>query len=222
MSAPSALLLDFGAVISVSVFERHRETEALLGLPTGSLTWEGPIAPQTDPLWQAMQRDELSERDYWATRARELGEAVGEPGWDMNTMLRRVRQADPASVVRPQIRSLIARARQAGIRLGILSNELELFYGRDFLERMKVLEHFDVIVDASVTQVLKPDPQAYALAIHGLRLEPSRILFVDDQFRNIAGGVKAGLQTQYFDLRDIDGSLAAIAARLRLTTGTPS
>ena len=31
------LLLDFGSVISVSVFERHRQTEQLLGLPTSDL-----------------------------------------------------------------------------------------------------------------------------------------------------------------------------------------
>ena len=52
-----ALLLDFGAVISVSVFERHRETEQILGLPPGTLSWMGPIAPESDPLWQAMQRE---------------------------------------------------------------------------------------------------------------------------------------------------------------------
>jgi putative hydrolase of the HAD superfamily len=216
VTAPRALLLDFGCVISVSSFERHRETEALLGLAPNSLTWQGPIAPDTDPLWQAMQRDEITEREYWATRARELGESIGESAWDMNTMLRRVRQTDPEAVVRPQIRSLIAAAPVRGIRLGILSNELELFYGRDFLDRMRVLEHFDVIVDASFTNILKPDPRAYALAVDALGVSAGDVLFVDDQFRNIAGAVKAGLQTQYFDLRDVPGSIAAVAARLQL------
>ena len=97
MSAPRGLLLDFGSVISVSVFERHRETEAALSLRAGCLDWLGPLAPETDALWQAMQRDELSERDYWARRAAELGAAVGEPGWDVQTMMLRVRQTDPAA-----------------------------------------------------------------------------------------------------------------------------
>jgi putative hydrolase of the HAD superfamily len=222
VSAPRALLLDFGSVISVSAFERHRQTEALLGLAPNSLTWQGPIAPDTDPLWQAMQRDEITEREYWATRARKLGEAIGESGWDMNTMLRRLRQADPEAVVRPQIRSLIAAARVRGIPLGILSNELELFYGRDFLDRMRVFEHFDAIVDASFTNILKPDPRAYALAVDALRVSAGDVLFVDDQFRNIAGAVKAGLQTQYFDLRDVPGNIAAVAARLQLLPGISS
>ncbi|MBV8341931.1 MAG: HAD-IA family hydrolase [Gammaproteobacteria bacterium] len=216
MSAPRGLLLDFGAVISVSLFERHRDTEALLGLRAGTLGWLGPIAPETDLLWQAMQRDELSEREYWARRARELGSAVGEPDWDVKTMMARVRQTDPAAVVRPEMRQLIAVARSAGVRLGILSNELELFYGAEFLGRMGVIEEFDAVVDATHTGVLKPDARAYAQAAEEMRLAPGAILFVDDQRRNVAGAARAGMQSQHFELRDIPGSFAAIGARLRL------
>jgi putative hydrolase of the HAD superfamily len=216
LTSPRALLLDFGSVVSVSLFERHRETERILGLSPHSLTWLGPLAPETDPLWQSMQRNDITERDYWAVRARELGATVGESDWDMNTLLRRVRQADPATVVRPEIRSLIGIARQHAISLGILSNELELFYGAEFLEKMQVLEHFDVVIDATHTKIMKPDPRAYALAIDALKLPPKDILFVDDQFRNIAGAVAAGLQTQHFDLRDVQGNINAVAARLQL------
>lgn len=211
---PRGLLLDFGAVISVSVFERHRETESLLGLPQGSLTWLGPLAPDTDPLWQAMQRDELTEREYWATRARELGTSVGEPDWDVVRMLTRLRQFDPNAIVRPEIKQLIHAARARGIKVGILSNDLEFFYGKDFLARMDILREIGIIVDATHNGVLKPAPRAYELAIEAMRLAAEEILFVDDQFRNIAGAVKAGLQTHHFDLRDVSGQVTAIAARL--------
>lgn len=215
--APKGLLLDFGSVISVSVFERHRETELLLGLPSRSLTWMGPLAPQTDALWRSMQQDELTERDYWAIRAEGLGKMVGEDHWDMLTMLTRIRQVDPNAVVRPKMKRLIEAASRQGIRVGILTNEMELFYGKKFLERMDVLRYMQVIVDATHSNILKPDPRAYAMAIDAMGLRPEEILFVDDQFRNIAGGVKAGLLTQYFDLRDIDGNIASISARLHLT-----
>lgn len=213
---PRGLLLDFGSVISVSVFERHRETEAVLGLASGTLTWMGPLAPETDALWQSMQKDQISERDYWATRARELGRMVGEDGWDMLAMLTRIRQVDPNAVVRPKMKRLIEAACESGIAVGILTNEMELFYGKPFLDRMAVLRHMRAIVDATHNNILKPDPRAYALAIEAMGLRPDEILFVDDQFRNVVGGVKAGLQTQYFDLRDIDGHIASIAARLQL------
>ena len=215
-AAPQGLLLDFGSVISISVFERHRETEHVLGLPQGSLDWLGPLNPATDVLWQSMQRDEMSERDYWAQRAHELGSLVGEPDWDVMTMLTRIRQVDPNTVVRPAMVALIQQARAQGIAVGILTNEMELFYGRAFLERMDILKEIGSVVDATHNGILKPDPRAYALSIEAMGLQAQEILFVDDQFRNIAGAVAVGLQTQYFDLRDIQGNIAAIAARLQL------
>ena len=210
------LLLDFGAVISVSLFECHRQTEQLLGLPRGTLTWLGPLDPSTDPLWQSMLRQEISERDYWAVRAREVGEAVGQRGWDTRAMLARVRHTDPVHTVRPLVARLIGAARAAGLRVGILSNELELFYGTAFLDRMDVLRGLDAVVDATHTGILKPDPRAYAMAAERLALPAAQILFVDDQFRNIAGAVDAGMQVQFFDLRDVPGNVAAVAARLGL------
>jgi putative hydrolase of the HAD superfamily len=210
------LLLDFGSVMSVSVFERHRQTEQLLGLPANSLTWRGPFAPETDPLWQQMQRDEISERDYWAKRARELGEQLGEPGWTMQTLLTRISQVEPNTVVRPEMTRLITQTRARGVRVGILTNELELFYGKRFLEGLGVLREVDVFIDATHTGILKPDPRAYALATEGLHLPPRQVLFVDDQLRNIVGAVKMGLLTQYFDLRDVPGNIAATRARLGL------
>ena len=219
MSAPRGLLLDFGGVISVSLFERHRDTERTLGLAPNSLTWLGGVAPETDSLWQAMQRDELSEREYYARRARELGEAVGESGWDMARLLQRIRQADAHSVVRPGMRRLIGAAHAGGVRVGILSNDLELFYGADFLARAGLRAQLAAVIDAEHTRVLKPDVRAYALALDALGLPAAQVLFVDDQFRNIVGAVRAGLQVEPFELRDVPGSIAAVAARLRLAAG---
>jgi putative hydrolase of the HAD superfamily len=215
-SIPRGLLLDFGSVISVSVFERHRASERRLGVLPGSLRWQGPLNAAGDSLWQAMQNDRISERDYFAQRARETGELVGETGWDMATFLRRTREEDPNAIVRPQIARLVRRARSRGIRVGILSNELELFWGREYVAGIDLVQEVDAVIDATHTGVVKPAMPAYLQAIKALALEPAQILFVDDQFRNIAGAVAAGLQVQFFDLRDVDGNVAAVAARLRM------
>jgi putative hydrolase of the HAD superfamily len=81
---------------------------------------------------------------------------------------------------------------------------------------MSVLKDMAVIVDATHTGILKPDRRAYQLAVDELKTRPDEILFVDDQMRNVVGAAKAGLQVQYFDLRDINGNIAAIATRLNL------
>ena len=61
-SSSHALVLDFGGVISRTLFETHRETEVALGLPPDTLTWRGPFEPETDPLWQSMLRGEAGWR----------------------------------------------------------------------------------------------------------------------------------------------------------------
>ncbi len=217
---PTGLLLDFGSVISYSLFETHRATERVLGLPANSLTWLGPLAPESDALWRSMQQDEISERAYWAERSRELGRACGEDGWDMLTLLQRVRHPAPEATIRAEVRALVSSARQRGTRIGILSNEMELFYGKPFLDRLEIMKDIDVVIDGSHSHILKPERAAYGAAIKAMDMPAAQILFVDDQFRNIAGGHEAGLQTQLFELRDPAGSIAAIAARLRIAMET--
>jgi putative hydrolase of the HAD superfamily len=215
-STPTGLLLDFGSVITYSLFEKHHDTEAILGLPAGSLTWLGPLDPRTDDLWRDMQADRISERDYWARRAAQLGQACGEPGWDMLQLLKRVRHTEPNAAIRPQMRTLVQWAADAGVKVGILSNELELFYGSQFLARLDIMKDIAVIIDGSHSKVLKPDPKAYQAAADAMGMAPAQLLFVDDQMRNIVGAHQIGMQTQLFELRDPDGSAGAVLRRLRI------
>jgi putative hydrolase of the HAD superfamily len=98
-----ALLLDFGSVISKSLFERHELIEEKLNLPEGTLTWKGPFDPKNDPLWMSMQRDEITERDYWRTRAKEVGELVGEQNWSMIDLLNAIGgETNYAKILRPE------------------------------------------------------------------------------------------------------------------------
>ena len=195
-----ALVLDFGGVISKTLFETHDLTEQSLRLPEGSLTWQGPFDPLTDPLWQAMQRDEISERDYWHTRTREVGALVGEDWTEMQTFVKRARGADPDAVIRPEARKAIKAVHAAGYRLAILSNELDLFYGAEFRDKLPLLNHFELVVDATYTGILKPDPRAYAMVEDALVLPLSACVFVDDQLRNVLGAQRAGMQTVHFDV----------------------
>ncbi len=209
MNEPSALVLDFGGVISRMLFETHDLTEAALGLAPGTLTWRGPFDPASDPLWQDMQADRLSEREYWLQRTREVGQLMGEDWTRMETLVRRARGADVQAVIRPEAVAAIEAARAAGKRLAILSNELDLFYGADFRARLPLLQAFEVIVDATYTGILKPDPRAYAAVTQALGLPASACVFVDDQLRNVGGGLRAGMQTVHFDVLQPAASLGA-------------
>ncbi|RWA61153.1 HAD-IA family hydrolase [Mesorhizobium sp.] len=201
IEAAQALVLDFGGVISKSLFETHQQSEKALGLPPGTLGWRGPFDPDTDSLWRAMQAGEISERDYWYRRAHETGRLVGEDWTTLPEFLQRVRGDDPVSVIRPEALAAIEAATAAGRKLAILSNELDLFYGADFRERLPFLADFDVVIDATYTQVLKPDPRAYLIVTSALGLEPAACVFVDDQFRNVRGALSVGMNAIQFDVR---------------------
>ena len=214
---PQALVLDFGGVVTRTLFETHALTEQALGLKPGTLDWRGPFDPTSDALWRAMQADEISERDYWKTRTREVGKLVGEAWQDMSTFVQRARGADPQAVIRPEAERAIRIAHDAGIRLAILSNELDLFYGESFRERLPLLKLFETIIDATYTKILKPDRRAYAMVGEALQLPLEACVFVDDQQRNIDGAVAAGMLTVHFDVAEPTRSYAEALGQFGLT-----
>ena len=212
-----ALVLDFGGVISKTLFETHDLTEQALGLPPCTLKWFGPFAPESDPLWASMQRAEISERDYWLTRSREVGQMVGEDWQTMETFVRRARGTNPANVIRPEADRAIRMVADAGFKLGILSNELDLFYGASFRHRLPILQHFAVIVDATHTGILKPDPRAYQDVLDRLQLAAEDCVFVDDQRCNIAGATACNRRTVLFDVRNPGASYGEALRHFGLT-----
>ena len=202
MSPDRALILDFGGVVTRTLFETHPQTEKALGLAPGSLTWRGPFDPAGDPLWRSMQAGEISERDYWRKRTLEVAALVGADWREMSDFVQAARGADPAAVIRPEALDAIRVAKAAGVQLAILSNELDLFYGAGFRAKLPLLDDFDVIIDATYTDILKPDPRAYRLCLDALGLSASTCVFVDDQPRNIRGAEAMGLQTVQFNVKD--------------------
>lgn len=197
-----ALVLDFGGVVSRTLFETHDLTEQALGLPKGSLTWRGPFDAARDPLWREMQADRISERDYWQTRASEVGRMIGQDWTRMQQFVIAARGADPLPVIRPEALAAIETTRKAGLKLAVLSNELDLFYGKAFREKLPFLKDFDAIIDATYTGILKPDPRAYQRCLDDLDLPAACCVFVDDQHRNIVGAQEIGMQTVHFDVRN--------------------
>ncbi len=197
-----ALVLDFGGVISRTLFETHELTEKALGLARGTLTWLGPFAPATDPLWQDMQARKITERDYWLQRARETGKLAGKSWTRMDEFVQAARGADPDAIIRPEFRDALEIADRAGITCAILSNELDLFYGANFRHKLHFLSRFAVIIDATYSNTLKPDVRAYLAASDALLVSPKECVFVDDQMKNIEGAVAAGMTAVHFDVKN--------------------
>jgi putative hydrolase of the HAD superfamily len=112
--------------------------------------------------------------------------------------------------------ALISDTKKAGLKFGILSNELELFHGMGWLATMPFADQVDSVVDATHTKVLKPDPRAYELALTALDLAADQVIFIDDQPRNVSGGEAAGIRSLHLDITNYHVCIAEARALLRL------
>jgi len=209
-----ALVLDFGGVVTKTLFETHAQSEVALGLAAGTLDWLGPFDPTTDADWVAMQAGEMTEREYWGLRTRQVGRLVNQDWTEMTQLLRATRLAEPMKVIREEALDAIAIAEAHGCKLGILSNELDMFYGPEFRQALPFLSRFEAIVDATYTGILKPDPAAFLQVADELGVAPHDCVFVDDQARNLPGAEEVGMVPVFFDVRDPSSGYASALRHL--------
>ncbi len=194
----AALLLDFGGVCLRLPMELHRTVERELGLPENTLTWMGPVDPATDPLWRAIWAGELSERAYWDRRAEELSSLSGRQLTARDYMRWCVNRAE-GEVIRAEAVATIRRVRAAGLRVGILTNDLAAFVGPEWKDEIRFFREIDSFTDVSFG-AMKPTPEAYQQALRNLGCAAADTLFVDDQPHNVAGGEAVGMDSIRFDV----------------------
>jgi putative hydrolase of the HAD superfamily len=211
------LLLDVGGVVLRSGVEMLGVLGAAEPAARAVTARRGPLGPEPDADWAAMLRAEIGEREYWARRCAEVGRALGRD-WTMPEFMHRLYEQSGEEVVRPAAARLVADATAAGIGYGILTNDLRAFHGDGGLAAHPVLGAADVLIDGSVTGVLKPDPRAYAAAIAALGVPPGEIVFVDDMPWNVAGALRAGIRALQLDLTAPD----AVFALARAALGMPA
>jgi putative hydrolase of the HAD superfamily len=212
-----ALLLDFGGVIYRSAHELLPEWADRAGLPANVAARSGPFGSAADERWEAMRRGELSEREYWRSRAEEIGNLLGQQ-WETADLLLRLEDGSESDLVRPELLPLLDAARAAGIRAGVLSNDLAHFHGQEWVDRQGVLRRFHAVVDGSVTGILKPDRRAYLHAADALGVRAGELVFVDDQPWNVAGARDLGATAIRLDITDPCPAFRAAADELGLST----
>ncbi len=189
---PRGLLLDIGGTVhatGIHLVGRLAEREPAL---RPVIERVGGIATERDELWQQMLRREVTERQYWAQRAAELGAAVGET-WDTRAMIERMFELPEQDWLRAEMVDLMTDTKAAGLALGALTNDMTDFHGPDWVDRQEHLKLFDVIVDASLTGVMKPDPRAFSQGAEALGLPVGQVVLLDDMPGNVAGARRAGM-----------------------------
>ena len=196
------LLLDVGGVViapgPVLVNRVAEQVPALAELlePLGGIGGPG------DELWHQMLASTVTEREYWAHRSAQIGQALGERAGaegaaslsDTRALMHWLYAGPQEEWLQPEVIQLMHDVKAAGLPLGALTNDMADFHGQEWVDQQFWVKLFDVVVDASHTGVLKPDPRAFAAGAAALGLAPGEIAYLDDMPWNVAGGLASGLQ----------------------------
>lgn len=215
MSA-QGLLLDVGVVFFKSAWEIADDYERLRGLPAGTVVGRGPLDPEGDERWQRYLGGEATEREYWLDFAAKA-QANGAPLDGHPTLMRAMFQTPGIEATRPEAIELVIKARAADLPVGILTNELMDFQGREWVESQDWFPWFDVLIDSTELGIRKPDRQPYLVAIEQMDLPAQEIVFIDDNPTYVRGGEAVGLQSLLLDVSDPGEVFIDAAKRLGLT-----
>lgn len=88
------------------------------------------------------------------------------------------------------------------VKMGVLSNHPHHFMVKNLLKKHDLLKYFDAVVTSAKFGNRKPNPEIFhhTLKKMGLKKESSpSVLMVGDEYADIIGGQRAGLQTILFE-----------------------
>jgi putative hydrolase of the HAD superfamily len=185
----TTVVLDLGGVVVPTLFEVVDEP----GFPAG------PFGD--DPLYEGVEQGRMQERDYWAELAR------CRPDIDIGRYMR------TRLGVRAEIRTLLARI-GGRVRVVALTNDMAHWFGADWATSFAELDRFDLLLEATRSGVLKPDPAVFRWALRLVREPADRCLFVDDLPSNLRGAQAVGMAVEHFRVDDPAGSVRRVLDRL--------
>jgi putative hydrolase of the HAD superfamily len=185
--APRALLIDFGGVLTTSVFESFAAFCRAEGLPE-------------DTVRECFARDELAARLLVDAEEGRLGDdefgrrfaarlcAGGDHELDPEGLLDRMN-----SGLRPETAMVRATAaiRASGVTTVLVSNAL----GRAAYAWCDFDELFDQVVISAEVGVRKPSRRIFRIAAERAGVPPERCVMVDDLEQNLVGARRVGMRT---------------------------
>jgi putative hydrolase of the HAD superfamily len=183
-----AVIFDYGEVLSGPPDpEAHRHLLAIAGVKEEAFE-KAYWAHRLD-----YDANILNSQTYWQTVARDTG--VHFTAKQISQLLEQ--DAIMWMSLNPAMLAWIPKIKQAGFRLGILSN-----MGDGVLEylrpRFSWLALFDHLTWSCELGVVKPDPAIYLHTVKKLNVSPDRALFIDNLEKNIVGAEAVGLHAALF------------------------
>jgi putative hydrolase of the HAD superfamily len=217
MTDRSAVILDFGGVVTASPFDAFNRMEAERGLPRDLVRRINAANPDGNA-WALFERAEIDGARFdtlFAEEARALGHDL--PGRDVLALL--------SGDIRPRMVAAIEWLKAHGYRVGCITNNVPSGHGAQMSATAEkaeavaaVMARFDHVVESSKIGIRKPDPRVYALACEALDVSPDQCVYLDDLGINCKPAAALGMRA--IKVTGEAQALGDLEAALGLDAGT--
>jgi putative hydrolase of the HAD superfamily len=175
----TAVIFDFGGVITSSPFEAFARFEAERGLPDGTIRGLNATDPDTNA-WARFERAEILPAEFdtqFSREAQAAGHAIS--GHDVLTLL--------SGEIRPAMVAMLDQLKREGYILGCITNNVPAGKGAGMAGTTEkaeaiaaIMARFDHIIESSKAGIRKPDPRIYQMMCDALGIAPENCIYLDD------------------------------------------
>ncbi len=179
--ALDAVLLDAGNTLVFLDHDAVADVVTSHGAPVDGRTL-ARVEGEAKRHYEALLSRGVSHEDGWGLYLRTLLSSAGVPEHVAAQMIAPLRRAHDAFNLWRRVPSgtidALARARAAGLRVGVISNSEgklpELF------ARVGLAPHIEAVIDSHHEKVAKPDPELFRRALSRMSLVPERCVYLGD------------------------------------------
>ena len=176
----TALLVDFGGVLTSNVFDSFREFCEREGIEPGAVKRLFRDEPEALSLLRRLERGELTEDAFAERFAPLLG--VDDHRGLVDRLFAGMRTDE-------EMLGAVRRTRAAGVATCLVSNS----WGAGRYDRTTFDDLFDAVVISGEVGLHKPEPEIFVLAAERAGAAPAACVFVDDLRENCAGAEAVGM-----------------------------
>jgi putative hydrolase of the HAD superfamily len=175
------LLVDYGGVLTTSLFESFGAFCTAEGLEPGEVMKRFAADRETRELLIELECGRMASATFESRLAERLDV-------DAEGLIERMFAGS-----RPDesMRRAVRRARQAGLRTGLISNS----WVEDHYDPSMLAELFDGVVISGREGIRKPAPRMYELGAERIGLPPEACVYVDDLPFNLSPAEELGMAT---------------------------
>ena len=189
----TAILWDFGGVMTSSPFEAFNVLEASVGAPPDFIRSINATNPESNA-WAKFESSEVSLDEFdtlFADESAALGHRI--PGREVIARL--------SGSLRPRMINVLKTCK-AHFKVACITNNVKAGQGPGMSRSegkaaaiAEVMELFDLVVESSVEGIRKPNPEIYKLTCGRLAVAADSAVFLDDLGINLKPARALGMQT---------------------------